>query len=65
MNAALAIQLLLAALEQAQRISGLIATAHTAGRDVTAAELDALVETDATARADLQMAIEAARAAGR
>ena len=53
MNALLATELLLKLLMQAQAIGGVIAKAQSEGRDVTAAELDALKAADDAAKAKL------------
>ena len=55
--------LLLGLLDRATQISGLLQTAQAEGRDVTAAELDALFALDHVAKLELQNAIDAARAA--
>jgi len=60
MNAALAVQLLIQLLAQAQSIGAIIAKAHTEGRDLTNAEVDDLVGADNAARLRLQAAIAAA-----
>ena len=58
----IAVSLLLGLLDRAAQIGTLISTAKAQGRDVTAAELDALVAADQTARGALQQAIDAAQA---
>lgn len=60
-NALIATNLLLGLLDRAAAIGGLIRTAQAEGRDVTAAELDALLADDAAARIQLQAAIDAAK----
>jgi len=59
----LAIQLLLGLVDRAAAISALLTTAKAENRDVTQAELDALVAADDVAKAALDAAIKAARAA--
>lgn len=61
-NAELVTQLLLGLLQRAASIAILIRTAQQQGRDVTAAELDAMAAADDTAKAGLDAAIKAARA---
>lgn len=58
-NVLLLTQLLLQVTTQAQQFSQLLAKAHAEGRDVTDAELDALVSADDAARARLQALIDA------
>jgi hypothetical protein len=65
MTISLAINLLIALIENAAAISQLIQKAQGEGRDVTSAELQALLDTDALARAKLVIAIAEAKAAGR
>lgn len=60
MNALTATSLLLQLLTQATALGNLIRTAQSEGRDITAAELDALAADDDAARARLQSAIDAA-----
>ena len=62
MNAAALITLLLGLLDRASQIGALIAKARTEGRDVSIAELDALVALDKVARQDLVDAIAKAKA---
>jgi hypothetical protein len=63
MNSALiATNLLLGLLDRAAAIGSLLALAQAEGRDITAAELDTVFEADAAARAQLQSAIDAAKA---
>lgn len=62
MNAELAIQLLIALVNQAGTITALLQRAKDEGRDVTDAELDALRTEDDAARALLVEAIAKARA---
>lgn len=57
--------LLLGLLDRAAAIGTLITTARKEGREITDAEIDALVDADDAARADLVLAIEHARAEGR
>lgn len=64
-GAVAAINLLLGLLDRAAQISSVIQTAQSQGRDVTEAELDQLVAQDDAARAKLDQAIAAARAAGK
>lgn len=59
------VTLLLGLLDRATQIGTLIQTARTEGRDITAAELDALVDADKAARQGLVDAIEKAKAEGR
>jgi hypothetical protein len=63
--ASLAIDLLVALLNNASSISALIQNAGTQNRDITAAELQALLDNDTLARAKLMVAIAAAKAAGK
>ncbi len=65
MGAELVITLLLGLLDRATQITTLIQTARTEGRDITPAELDALVEKDNVARKALDDAIAKAKAEGR
>lgn len=65
MNAVIALDLLIKLLGQADAIARLINAARAEGRDVTDAELNALVAKDDAAKAALQAAIEQARTAGR
>lgn len=65
MNSVALITLLLGALDRAQQIGALISTAQSEGRDVTAAELQALADADTAARQQLVDAIDAAKAEGR
>lgn len=59
-NALILTNLLLGLLDRADQIGSLLAKAHSEGRDVTPEELDALFADDATARAQLQAAIDGA-----
>lgn len=61
-NALILTNLLLGLLDRQQQIANLLRTAQSEGRDVTAEELDALFADDAAARAQLQAAIDAAKA---
>lgn len=61
----LAINLLIACIQNAASISAMILKANTDGRDLTSAELQSLLDTDALARAKLVIAIAEAKAAGR
>jgi len=63
-NAAILINLLLGLLDRASTIGALFAKAQSEGRDITDAELDALVADDDAARAALDAAIAKARAGG-
>lgn len=63
--ATLAIDLLVALLNNASSISALIQNAGTQNRDITAAELQALLDNDTLARAKLLIAIAAAKASGK
>jgi hypothetical protein len=60
-NAALVTQLLLQYAIRMQEYSRLLATAQSEGRDVSAAELDALTAKDDEARVRLQALIDARR----
>lgn len=59
-----AITLVLGLLDRAQAIGAMISRAQAEKRDITPAELDAVVAQDDTARATLQAAIDKARAGG-
>jgi hypothetical protein len=61
----LAVSLLLALINNAQGISQLISNAKNQNRDLTLAELQGIVDGDAVARANLVLAIAAAKAAGK
>ena len=61
MGTAAVLQLLFGLLDRAQAISQLLSTAQAEGRDVTSAELDALVAQDNAARVELEAAIKKAR----
>jgi len=63
-NLAILAQLLITLLGQAQAAGHLLRKAHEEGRDVTDAELDALVAGDDAARDTLQRVIDAARNGG-
>ena len=63
MNIDLALTLIIQLLNRSGEISALIAKARGEGRDITEAELDALVSADDLARAELEAAIAARRAA--
>lgn len=65
MSIDLALSLLIALLNNASSISALIAQAKSENRDITPAELQALFDTDALARAKLVIAIAEAKAAGK
>lgn len=58
-NAQLATQLLIVLLQNAEAISRMLSSAQSEGRDVTPAELDMLSLTEASARQQLQDAIDA------
>jgi hypothetical protein len=60
----LAVDLLIAAIQNASAISQLIATAKAQGRDITPAELQTVIDGDNVARANLVLAIAAAKAKG-
>jgi hypothetical protein len=62
MNAALAVELLIALVNQAGTISALLSKAKAENRDVTSAELDTLSLADDLARAQLIVAIASRRA---
>lgn len=64
MNIDIALQALIAILTRASEISALITQARAEGRDVSAAELDALAAADDAARDALADAIAKARDAG-
>jgi hypothetical protein len=61
----LAVALLLALINNAGAISQLITTARSQNRDITLAELQGIIDSDAVARANLVLAIAAAKAAGK
>lgn len=61
-SALIATNLLLGLLDRAAQIGSLLALAQAEGRDLTAAELDIVFASDAAARAQLQDAIDAAKA---
>jgi len=61
MPPAIVFQLLFGLLDRAAAVGTLIKTAQSEGRDVTEAELDALVADDDEAKAQLKAAIDAAR----
>lgn len=63
--ATLAIDLLLAIINNLGQISTLIKNAQSQNRDITLAELQGVIDTDALARANLIVAIAAAKAAGK
>lgn len=65
MSADLVLSLLIALINQAATVSAMIQKAKAEGRDVTAAELQTLLDTDALERAKLVIAIAAAKAAGK
>lgn len=66
MGTALAlVTLLLQYSDKITQIGTLLTKAHTEGRDVTDAELDALFADDDVARKSLDDAIQAAKAAGK
>jgi len=65
MTISLAVELLISLLQNSAAISLLIQKAQGEGRDITAAELATLVETDNLARAKLVIAIADAKAAGK
>jgi len=58
-NALVLVQLLTQGLTQLQGFGALLAKAHSEGRDVTDAELDACTAADDAARARLQALIDA------
>jgi hypothetical protein len=60
----LAISLVLALINNAGQISQLITTAKSQNRDITLAELQSIIDGDAVARANLVLAIAAAKAKG-
>ncbi|MES1993178.1 MAG: hypothetical protein V4457_06135 [Pseudomonadota bacterium] len=64
MNIDLVLSLALALLTHAGEISALITKAKSENRDITDAELQAVFDADALARARLTVAIAAAKAAG-
>lgn len=62
----LALTLLIAMINNAANISDLIAKARAAGKtDISSADLQAIIDGDAVARANLVLAIAAAKAAGK
>ena len=62
-NALILVSLLLQYSDKIAAVSKLLNTAHSEGRDVSDAELDALFADDDAARVALQAAIDAAKAA--
>ena len=60
----LAIQLVLALINQAGTVSAMIQKAQSEGRDLTPEELNTLASSDDAARAQLVAAINAAKAGG-
>lgn len=64
MSIDLALSLLIALVNNAAAVSALIQKAKSENRDVAPAELQALLDNDALARAKLVIAIAAERAAG-
>lgn len=60
-NALLLVQLLLEVTTKAQQLSGILAKAHTEGRDVTDDELNSLAADDDSARARLDALIATKR----
>lgn len=64
MNLQVALGLLIQLLGQADAIGRLIQLAHKEGRDISDAELDALVASDDGARQALQTAIDAKKSPG-
>lgn len=63
--ATLAIELLIAIINNAAAVSAVIANAKAQNRDVTMAELQTIIDGDAVARANLVLAIAAQKAAGK
>ncbi len=62
--AELAVNLLIAMISNAGAISNLISSAKAENRDITLAELQGLIDADAVARANLVLAIAAAKSKG-
>lgn len=62
---AAALQVVLALLDKAALIGGMIANAQAQNRDLTTAELDTLVQADNVAKAKLDALIATAKAAGK
>lgn len=62
-NAAILVQVLFGLVDRAAEIKAVLQTAQSEGRDVSEAELDTLFAGDDAARAALDAAIKAARAA--
>ncbi len=62
MNTLVAIDLVLGLLTRAAAVQQLLAASRAEGRDITAAELDALLVADDAERAALQAAIDQKRA---
>lgn len=62
-NIAILMQVLLPLLDRANAITGLLAKAHSEGRDVTEGELNALFAADDQARVALDAAIASAKGA--
>lgn len=65
MTLTLAVDLLIALLNNASSVSALIQKAQAGGTDVSTAELQALIDADTLLRAKLVIAIAAAKAAGK
>jgi hypothetical protein len=63
--ATIAIDLMIALLNNSAAISALIKSAQAGNRDLTVAELQNVIDSDSVARANLVLAIAAAKAAGR
>ena len=63
-NILAATNLMLALLDRAALLGGLLQTAAAEGRDLTPAELDGVFEHDVVARNELQAAINAAKPPG-
>ena len=62
--ATLAIELLIAIINNAASVSSIIANAKAQNRDVTMAELQSIIDSDSVSRANLVLAIAAAKAKG-
>jgi hypothetical protein len=65
MNLDLALSLLIALINNTASISALIQKAKGESRDITAAELQSVIDGDSLARANLVIAIATAKAAGK
>jgi hypothetical protein len=64
LNAELLVTLILGLVDRAASIGALLNKAKSEGRDITSEEIDAEFAKEAVARAELQAAVDAARAKG-